>query len=261
MAHGLSCSAACGIFPDWGSNPCLLHWQVDYLPLSHQGGPEIALGKHTPLVRKGWFAAAGSQQDASVPCFQDWRRLLGLCRKPLWVLQQGSMILFWVNRSHQSLSPVTLGLCQITASMYLGDSKCFKAVSCSCADTQIISKMPFWITVLFWSWDILYFGTSVALSGIDSHLPAWMPVQSLRCIRLLATLWTVARQAPLSMGFSRQERWSGLPSPLLGNLSQGSNPGLLSLLYWQADSLPLSRLGSPKLSSVMHGFLFLVWGL
>ena len=29
VAHGLSCSTACGIFPDQGSNPCLLHWQVD----------------------------------------------------------------------------------------------------------------------------------------------------------------------------------------------------------------------------------------
>ena len=29
VAHGLSCSAACGIFPDQGSNPCPLHWQVD----------------------------------------------------------------------------------------------------------------------------------------------------------------------------------------------------------------------------------------
>ena len=29
VAHGLSCSAACGIFPDQGSNPCTLHWQVD----------------------------------------------------------------------------------------------------------------------------------------------------------------------------------------------------------------------------------------
>ena len=35
-AHGLSCFAACGIFPDQGSNPCLLHWQADSLPLSHQ---------------------------------------------------------------------------------------------------------------------------------------------------------------------------------------------------------------------------------
>ena len=34
---GLSCSAACGIFPDQGSNPCLLHCQVDSLSLSHQG--------------------------------------------------------------------------------------------------------------------------------------------------------------------------------------------------------------------------------
>ena len=38
-AHGLSCSAACGIFPDQGSNPCLPHWQVDASPLSHQGNP------------------------------------------------------------------------------------------------------------------------------------------------------------------------------------------------------------------------------
>ena len=29
VAHGLSCSMACGIFPDQGSNPCLLHWQAD----------------------------------------------------------------------------------------------------------------------------------------------------------------------------------------------------------------------------------------
>ena len=36
MAHGLSCSKASGIFLDPGSNPCLLQWQVDSLPLSHQ---------------------------------------------------------------------------------------------------------------------------------------------------------------------------------------------------------------------------------
>ena len=35
VAHTLSCSAACGIFPDQGLNPCLLHWQVDSLSLSH----------------------------------------------------------------------------------------------------------------------------------------------------------------------------------------------------------------------------------
>ena len=39
VAHGPSCSAACGIFPDQGSNPCPLHWQADPQPLRHQGSP------------------------------------------------------------------------------------------------------------------------------------------------------------------------------------------------------------------------------
>ena len=38
--HGLSCSVACGIFPDQGLNPCLLHWRADSLPLSLQGSPK-----------------------------------------------------------------------------------------------------------------------------------------------------------------------------------------------------------------------------
>ena len=41
VAHGLSCSMACGIFPDQGSNPCLLHWQADSQPLHHQGSPTM----------------------------------------------------------------------------------------------------------------------------------------------------------------------------------------------------------------------------
>ena len=39
VAHGFSCSGACGIFLDQELNPCLLHWQVDSYPLSHQGSP------------------------------------------------------------------------------------------------------------------------------------------------------------------------------------------------------------------------------
>ena len=38
------------------------------------------------------------------------------------------------------------------------------------------------------------------------------------CVRLFASLWTVARQAPLSMAFSRQEYWNGLLSPPPGDL-------------------------------------------
>ena len=39
VAHGLSCPTASGIFPNQGLSPCLLHWQVDSLPLSCQGSP------------------------------------------------------------------------------------------------------------------------------------------------------------------------------------------------------------------------------
>ena len=39
VAHGPSCSAACGIFPDQDSNPCPLHWQADSQALCHQGSP------------------------------------------------------------------------------------------------------------------------------------------------------------------------------------------------------------------------------
>ena len=42
-------------------------------------------------------------------------------------------------------------------------------------------------------------------------------------VRLFATLWTAVRQAPLSMGFSRQEDWSGQPYPSPGDLS---DPGI-----------------------------------
>ena len=41
VAHRPSCSAACGIFPDQGLNPCPLHWQADSQPLRHQGSPLI----------------------------------------------------------------------------------------------------------------------------------------------------------------------------------------------------------------------------
>ena len=58
------------------------------------------------------------------------------------------------------------------------------------------------------------------------------------------TLWTTARQDPLSMGFSRQEYWSGLPCPSPGD--QRLNLSLLHHLHWQARSLPLAPPGKPQ---------------
>ena len=45
VAHGPSCSATCGIFPDQGSNPCPLYWQADSQPLHHQGSPRCVFLK------------------------------------------------------------------------------------------------------------------------------------------------------------------------------------------------------------------------
>ena len=60
-------------------------------------------------------------------------------------------------------------------------------------------------------------------------------VKSLSRIRLFATPWTVAHQAPLSMGFSRQEYWGGLPFPSPGDLP---DPGIKSKSpALQADTL------------------------
>ena len=63
-----------------------------------------------------------------------------------------------------------------------------------------------------------------------------MKVKSLSCVQLFVTPWTIACQAPPSVGFSRQEYWSGLPFPSPGDLPDpGIEPGSHIL---QADSLP-----------------------
>ena len=62
---------------------------------------------------------------------------------------------------------------------------------------------------------------------------------------LFVTLWTIDSQALLSVGFSRQEYWGGLPCPLPGDLP---DPGFkpTSILYWHAGFLPLAPPGKPK---------------
>ena len=60
-------------------------------------------------------------------------------------------------------------------------------------------------------------------------------------VPLFSTLWTVAQQAPLPMGFSRQEYWSGLPCPTPGDLPDpGIEPASLLSPDWQVGSLPLA---------------------
>ena len=66
-------------------------------------------------------------------------------------------------------------------------------------------------------------------------------------VRLFVTLWTVACQVPLSMGFSRQEYWSGLPCSLLGDLPDPGfetasfmSPALATNTTWEAHILSIN---------------------
>ena len=71
-------------------------------------------------------------------------------------------------------------------------------------------------------------------------------VRVLSRVRLFASPWPVAHQAPLSMGFCRQEYWSGLPCPPPGHLlTQGWNPRLLHCRW----ILHCWAMGSPSVSS------------
>ena len=75
---------------------------------------------------------------------------------------------------------------------------------------------------------IIYGHTTLNMPNIVKKLRSWHPVPSLHgkcavlsrfnCVQLCTTLWTVACQAPLFMGFSRQEYWGGFPFPPPGNL-------------------------------------------
>ena len=78
-------------------------------------------------------------------------------------------------------------------------------------------------------------------------------------VRLLVTLWTVDSQAPLCMGFSQQEPWSGWPHPLPGKLTDpGSGPCLYVSCIAKGALYHETHLGSPevKWKSLSHVRLF-----
>ena len=88
----------------------------------------------------------------------------------------------------------------------------------------------------------------VVMNGCESWTinKAMYELSRYSCVWLFATRWTIAHQAPLSMGFSRQQYRSQLPFPSPGDLPDpGSNPTLLHFLYWRSGPLPLVPPGKP----------------
>ena len=86
--------------------------------------------------------------------------------------------------------------------------------------------------------------TLSALSVLTQY--ARTHAQSLQCVKLYATLWTVAHQARLCMEFSRQEYWGGLPRPPPGDLlNPGIEPAPPTSPALPSGSLHTETLGKP----------------
>ena len=110
VAHGLSWLLACGIFPGQGSNPRLLYWQVDSLPLGYQGNP-----KDLFLLKYLWYCVQLSSvaqscltlcdsMNRSTPGFPVLHHLLELAQTHVhWVLDA-------IQPSHSLPSPSPLAL-------------------------------------------------------------------------------------------------------------------------------------------------------
>ena len=95
----------------------------------------------------------------------------------------------------------------------------------------------------YWRWQWCWHGGSLSASWAYLVSVACCVLSRLSHVRFFVTLWTIAHQAPLSMGFPRQEYWSGLPFPSPGDLP---DPGIKPMCpALQADSLSLSQQGSP----------------
>ena len=98
--------------------------------------------------------------------------------------------------------------------------------------------------------EVFYSCSSINLQLLLTHywrLYLWKKVKSLSRVQLFATLWTVAYQAAPSMGFSKQEYWSGLPLPSPGDLPDpGIEPRSPTLEADVLTSVPPGKLSNIK---------------
>ena len=117
----------------------------------------------------------------------------------------------------------------------------WKATSCWISWKQQIINPFIYSQSFCWCW----FSNRVTSSSFIIRL---LPAQSLNPVQLFVTPWTVAHQVPLSVGFSRQEYWSGLPFPSPGDLPHpGIEPRSPAL---QADSFSSETPGKHKNTAV-----------
>ena len=133
VAHGLSCSAACGIFPDQGLNPCALHWQADSQPLRHQGSPRmifICCLMLLPGARRYWWGSGHTQRHQ-----KDSPEATGF---PLLFNTGGWEVRLGICSSHSPAAP---------AHCRWGTPKCVTTSTCwdglgVCGEGECVAKPP-----------------------------------------------------------------------------------------------------------------------
>ena len=82
-------------------------------------------------------------------------------------------------------------------------------------------------------------------------------LSSFSCIKLFMTIWTIACQAPLSMDFSRQEYWSGLPFPSPGDLSNSGIEPVSLMSPTLAGRFPLVLPGKPHVYICTYTYIYI----
>ena len=134
-----------------------------------------------------------------------------------------------------ALSDHRASVCAASPAVFYENTFVLTDVKSENRDPPSSSTVPVNLWLGFSSWSL--FTALLIPHSTEEATSSWSCLLShLSRARLFETPWSVACQAPLSMGLSRQEYWSGVA--LLQGIfpTQGSN-GLLCLLHWQADSL------------------------
>ena len=133
VAHGPSCSAACGILPDQGLNPCPLHWQADSQPLIHQGSP---LGRFIPRYFILFVAMVNG--SASLIFLSDFSSLVYRNARDLYAL-----ILYPATLPNSLISSSSLLVASIGFYMY--------SIMSSANSDSFTSSFPAWIPFISFS--------------------------------------------------------------------------------------------------------------
>ena len=188
VMHKLSCLATCGIFQDQGSNMCPLHWQVVPSPVDHQGRSRVKLcSRNYPIwssIQSASWYSGNSVNRGSNPGLLHCRQILyqrsSQMRKPESFLGHYSMMITspWTcYLNHLSLGVLIHYIEMTVSTMFISQE------NWQDEDEPLLDKL---------------------LLLLLSHFSR---------VWLCVTPQTAAHQAPLSLGFSRQEHWSGLPFP------------------------------------------------